>query len=136
MKRGALNVAAAAALVGWGAPSAKAATPVVGPASNTVELRVVNNHAAPVQVYVRDARGKLHRLGRVQHSGFKVLQIPGDLTATGDVQIRIYPDLPPWSPLATDDGVRTRSLELELDDSVSLFVETDLADSRFQVERG
>lgn len=78
MKKGTLHVALAAAIMGLGATSAKAETPAAGPSNNTVELRVINNNASTVRVYVMDASGRLHRLGRVSSSDFKILQIPGE----------------------------------------------------------
>lgn len=136
MKKGTLHVAvAAAALLALGATSAKAESPVVGPTSNTVDIRVVNNHASAVRVYVRDAQGRMHRLGKVANSDFKVLEIPGEITAKGDVEIRVVPDEPVWSLLGGADGIRTNRIELKLGDAVNMFVETDLLSSQVEIAR-
>ncbi len=137
MKKGTLHVAvAAAALLGLGATPAKAEPPVLGPATNTVDLRVVNNNASMVRVYLVDADGKMHRLGRVPQADFRILQIPGDLTAKGSVQIRIFPDEPAWSLVGDSDGIRTRDLTLKLGDAVNMFVEVNLDESQVEIHRG
>ena len=136
MRKGTLMVAVAAALLGLGATSAKADTPVLGPSTNTVELRVVNNHASRVMVYVQDSRGKLHSLGRVASADFEILQIPGEIAAMGDVQIKIFPSEPVWSLLGDDAGVATRGIALRLGDAVNMFVETNLYESQVEIQRG
>jgi hypothetical protein len=136
MMKGTLHVALAAALLGLGATSAKAETPVAGPANNTIDLRVVNNNASMVRVYVVDASGKLHQLGRVSRSDFKILEIPGALIAKGDVQIKVFPDEPVWSLQGGADGIRTRSLSLKLGDAVNLFLETNLDQSVVEIAKG
>ena len=136
MKKGTLHIALAAAIMGLGATSAKAETPVLGPSNNTVELRVVNNNASIVRVYLVDANGKIYRLGRVAQSDFRILQIPGDIAAKGDVQIRIFPEEPVMSLMGESDGIHTRGLDLKLGDAVNLFVETNLNDSQVEINRG
>lgn len=136
MKKGTLHVAVAAAALMLGATSAKAEPPVLGPANNTVDLRVVNNHATTVRVYLVDANGKTYSLGRVAEADFRIMQIPGDVTAKGDVQIRIFPDEPLGSLAGNSDGISTRDLTLKLGDAVNLFVETNLDESQVEVHRG
>ena len=135
MRKGTLVAAVAAALVGLGATSAKAESPVLGPASNTVDLRVVNNHASPITVYVQDAKGRPHYLGRVGSSDFKVLEIPGSITAMGDVKIQVYPWEPYWSLLGEAAGVATNGLPLKLGDAVNVFVETNLVETQVELEK-
>lgn len=136
MKKGTLHIALAMALLGMGAPAAKAETPVVGPANNTVELRVVNNNASTVRVFVRDAEGRFHRLGKVSRSDFRILEIPGDMAAKGDLEIRVVPDEPVWSLAGPADGIHTQGLSLKLGDAVNLFLETDLEDSQVEINKG
>lgn len=135
MRKGTLVAAVAAALVGLGATSARAEPPARGPANNTVDLRVVNNHASPVTVYAKDARGRLHRLGRVSPSDFKILEIPGAITAMGDVRIEVDVWEPAWSLLGGSAGVVTRDLPLKLGDALNVFVETHLLDTWIEFER-
>ena len=137
MKKGTLHVAVAtAALMVLGASSVKAAPPALGPSNNTVELRIVNNHASMVRVYLVDAEGKTYALGRIQQADFKVMEIPGDLTAKGDVEIRVFPDEPVGSLSGDADGIRTDGLTLKLGDAVNMFVETNLNDSQVEIQRG
>ena len=136
MRKGTLHAAVAVALLGLGATSVKAETPAAGPANNTVELRVVNHGTAAVRVYVVDASGKLHGLGRVWTDDFKVLEIPGDIAAKGDVQIRVFPDRPLGSLQGEADGIETRSLSLKLGDAVNLYVESRIDASQVEVAKG
>lgn len=136
MRKGTLVAAVATALLGPGATSVEAAPPALGPSTNTVEVRVVNNHASRVLVYVQDARGRLHSLGRVAPDDFKILQIPGKIAARGEVQIRIFPSEPAWSLMGEGAGVATHHLSLKLGDAVNVFVETDLLDTQVEIEKG
>ena len=130
MRKGTLHVAVAVALLGLGATSAKAETPVAGPANNTVELRVVNNNSAAVRVYIVDANGKLHGLGRVWTNDFKVLEI------SGDVHIRVFPDQPAGSLQGEADGIESGSLSLKLGDAVNLYIESHINESKVEIAKG
>ncbi len=137
MKKGTLHVAVAtAALMVLGASSVKAAPPALGPSNNTVDLRIVNNHASMVRVLLVDAEGKTYPLGRVPQADFRVVQISGDITAKGDVEIRIFPDEPVMSLVGDADGIHTNGLALKLGDAVNMFVETNLEDSQVEIQRG
>jgi hypothetical protein len=136
MRKGTLVVAAAAALLGLSATSAKAEPPVLGPANNTVDLRVVNNHASPVTVYVKDAHGRPHYLGRIASSDFKILEIPGRIAAMGDVKVEVFPWEPVWSLMGEAAGVITNPLPLRIGDAVNIFVETNLLKTQVELERG
>ena len=136
MRKGTLHVAVAAALLGLGATSAKAETPVAGPGNNTVELRVVNNSTTAVRVYVMDANGKLHGLGRVWTDDFRVLEISGDITAKGDVQIRVLPEQPVGSLQGEADGIESGALSLKLGDAVNLYVESRINRSQVEIAKG
>ncbi len=136
MRKGTLVVAAVAALLGLSATSAKAEPPVLGPANNTVDLRVVNHHASPVTVYVQDARGRPHYLGRVASSDFKILEIPGKIAAMGDVKIQVYPSEPAGSLLGESAGVATSKVPLKIGDAVNVYVETSLLQTQVEIEKG
>ncbi len=138
MRKGTLHAAVAVsiALLSLGAISAKAETPAAGPGNNTVELRVVNRGAAAVRVYVVDATGKLHGLGRVWTDDFKVLEISGDIATKGDLQIRVFPDEPVGSLQGEADGIETRLLSLKLGDAMNLYVESHITESQVEVAKG
>ncbi|NJD18030.1 MAG: hypothetical protein FIA95_01910 [Gemmatimonadetes bacterium] len=136
MRKGTLVAAVAAALLGVGATSAMAEPPVRGPANNTVDLRVVNNHPSPVTVYVQDAKGRPHYLGRIGSSDFKVLEIPGAIAAMGDVAIEVFPSEPAWSLLGESAGVKTNKIPLRIGDAVNIFIETSLLSTQVEIEKG
>ncbi len=130
MKTGALRIAVATAILALGATAAKAET---GPANNTLEIRVINNNASVVRVYVQDANGRMRSLGRVGRSDFKIMEVPRQIADMGAFEIKIVPDEPVWSLLGEPDGVRTRPLELKLGDAVNFWVETALTDSHLEI---
>ena len=135
-RKGTLVAAVAAALLGVGATSVKAEPPVRGPANNTVDLRVVNNHPSPVTVYVKDANGRSHYMGRIASDDFKILEIPGAIAAKGDVSIEVFPSEPAWSLLGESAGVKTNTIPLRIGDAVNVFVETSLLNTQVEIEKG
>ena len=132
--KGALRVALATAFLALGATAAKAENP--GPANNTLEIRVINNNASVVQVYVQDANGRMRSLGRVGRSDFKIMEIDKSIADMGAFEIKVFPDEPAWSLLGSPDGVRTQPLDLQLGDAVNFWVETAMADSHLEVIKG
>lgn len=136
MRKGTLVTAMAAALLGLAADSVQAAPPVLGPANNTVDLRVVNKNASPIVVYAKDARGRPHYLGRIGSTDFKILELPGEIAAMGDVRIEIYAREPAWSLLGEGAGVGTQPLPLKLGDALNVFVEANLLRTQVEFEKG
>jgi hypothetical protein len=126
-------MAMATAFLALGASSAKAE--MSGPESNTLEIRLLNNHSSAVRVYVEDTFGRTRSLGWVNRSDFKVLTLPEGITDLGAVQIKIFPDELVWSPTAAPDGIRTMPLNLKAGDVVNFWVETALTDSYLQIVR-
>jgi hypothetical protein len=127
-------VALASAFLALGAATAKAETP--GPADNTLEIRVINNHASVVHVYVEDANGRMRSLGRVGRSDFKIMEVDKSIADMGAFKIKVFPDEPAWSLLGAPDGVRTYPLDLTLGDAVNFWVETAMVDSHLEVIKG
>ena len=136
MRKGTLSVAVAAGMLALGANGVKADTPVLGPANNTLEIRVINNNASPMRVYLQDANGKLHRMGMVASTDFKIVEVPGSVTSLGAVQIKLVPNEPVWSFAGEPEGLRTRDLDLAIGDAVNLWVETNLDDSKVEIIKG
>lgn len=132
MKTGMLRIAMAAALLAASTGVAKAETKP-GPANNTLEIRLINNNASVVRVYVQDANGRMHNLGRVGRSDFKILEIPKTIADMGEFQIKVFPSEPVWSLLGDGTGIRTSGLDLHLGDAVNFFVETDMANSKVEI---
>jgi len=131
MKTGTLRIAVATAILALGTTAAKAET--TGPANNTLEIRVINNNASVVRVYVQDANGRLRSLGRVGRADFKILEIPKRIADMGAFEIKVFPDEPAWSLLGAPAGVRTRPLDLQLGDAVNFWVETDMTASHLEI---
>ena len=97
-------------------------------------VRVTNNYAGYVRVYVVDSDNRGHLLGRVSPSRVKDLQIPAGLVrGTGTVQLRVYP-VPPALGLGVYQyepaAVQTRELSVQSDQVIQLYLERDLTGSR------
>ena len=136
MRKGTLVTAVAAvALMGVGATSAKAAPPVLGPARNTVDVRVVNRNASTINVYVKDVDGQAHYIGRVAPLGFGVLEIPGSITAKGDVKIQFFPTEPARSLFGADAGVVTSAVPLKMGDALNVFLGQNLLNTKVQRDK-
>jgi len=132
-RMGALSVAVAACMAALSAGTAEAAT--AAPAADH-EIRVVNRHATTVRVYVQDADGGLHMLGRVAASDFKVMQLPAQFTSMGKVQIKVFPVMPFDALTMRVDGVQSRGIALDGKDAVNLYVECDLQRSTLEIANG
>jgi len=137
-RTGIFQLAVVTGLVVLGAESAHGVVAVAvrdadGP---THEIRVVNNHASPVRVYVQDAKGRMYSLGRVSRSDFRVLEVSEEIAARGDLRIKVFPSEATGSLMGSDDGIRSRDLTLGAGDAVNVWVETDLTRSMIQVTKG
>jgi len=114
----------------------KSAARTVGPELETdTEIYVVNNHLVDVRVYVEDAEGKLHNLGRIARGTLRNIQVPAEC-AGGDYRIKIYPTAPVWSPVSDEYGVKTNPLNNERDRQVTVWLEADLTQSLVEIDRG
>jgi hypothetical protein len=133
--KGMYRVALMMGLVASSAASVEAAV-IDGTPDATHEIRVVNNYVSPVRVYVQDAQGRLHQLGRVGRGRFKVLKVSNEIAELGDFRLKIYPSEPIGSLVGDDDGIKTRELALEAGEAINLWLETDLTQSMVQVEKG
>lgn len=135
MRKGTLGVAMAACLMAFNAGTAKAETKPEAKSGN--EIRVVNRHATTVRVYVQDANGGRHSLGRVAASDFKVMTVPAEISAMGNVQIKVYPVAPFEAlTLAGVDGIQSRGIALDGKDALNMFVECDLQRSTVEIAKG
>lgn len=132
MMKGTLRILAATAVLALGVNTAEAAkTP-----ADTHEIRVINNHAVSVQVYLEDADGHLHDLGRVDDSEFRVLEIDAAIATLGDFRLKIYPEAPPGSLTDRTTGIRSVDLRLGDGDAVNVHLGRELTRSQIEVTRG
>ena len=127
MMKGTLQLFAAAALIAFGADTAQASEDA------SHELRIVNNSAVAVSVYVQDAAGRMHRLSRVASDRTVTMVVPADIGAAGTFQIKVVPISPAWSPWTSEAGIRTHSLKLPEGAAITMRLENDLQDSQIQI---
>lgn len=113
--QGAAVAVATAALLGLSGQGLTAEAVTDGPvvaSDDTPSLLVVNNHTAAVTVYVIDAMGDAHRLGRLDRSGVGSYELPeGVVDFEGAVEVKILPDAPLpglGTSTASPDGIKTR----------------------------
>ena len=121
-------------LVAWSAVSAEAAE-LRGPGDEVSnEIVVVNDYVGSVRVYVEDSEGSLHHLGRVGRGKVKRFEAPADILERGDFRVRIHPiEQGAWSNRVR---IKTRALNVEDDETVVMFLTTDLAQSVLEVGQG
>ena len=134
--KGMYRVALMMGLVAFSAASAEAAEINGSGDEADHEVRVVNNFQSPVRVYVQDANGRLHLLGRVARGKFKVLEVSSEIAEMGKLRLKIYPNEPVWSLFASSIGIKTRELHLQDGDAITVWLETDLTQSMIEVQRG
>ena len=135
--RSAYRLAVMAGLVAF-SPASLEAADVAGPADppDGGAVRVINNYIAPVKVYVEDADGKVHELGRVRRSHAEVFEISSEIAGLGAYRIKVFPNEPAWAPVTDDFGVRTRDLALADGEVLNFWVEPDLTKSKLEFARG
>ncbi len=121
-------------LVVWSAVSVEAAE-ARGPGDEVSnEIIVVNDYVESVRVYVEDSEGFLHPLGRVGQGKVKQFVAPADIWARGDFRVRIHPiERDPWSKYVR---IKTRALNIEDNETVVMWLKTDLAKSVLEVGQG
>ena len=98
------------------------------------EIVVVNDYVTQVRVYVEDSEGFLHQLGRVGRGKVKRFEAPADILERGDFRVRVHSLAPDrWSNHA---GIKTRALNVEDDETVIMWLRTDLTQSVVEVRKG
>lgn len=133
MGRGTFWVAAvAAAMLAVGAGPA---TALDDDAGGALGVRVINNNASPVEVWVEFGHGRLLRLGRVAPSDVKLLAVPEEAVAAGRLQVKVYTDEPVWSIAGEPFGVRTRTLDPDELEVIQFWVEPNLERSQVELVR-
>jgi len=130
-----MGLATAAAMLAFGAGTVGAEV-IDGPEDSTLQVRIINNHASAVRVYVESADGREHSLGRVLPAEYKALEIPERLTALGDVKIKVFEAAPAWTSVPADSGVRTQALSSDDYSAIQFWVEPDLRRSQVELIRG
>ena len=129
--KGTFRVLAAVGVLAVGVNTAEAAT---SPTKH--EVRVINDHAAPVEVYLEDAQGRLHALGRVDDAEFKVLEVDDEVTALGEFRLKIFPEARMGTLVDASSGIRSVELKLEDGDAVNVWLGNELTRSQIEVTKG
>ena len=127
------RVALMLGLVAFGAVSVEAAE-IDPPSDDGARLvNIVNNFVSPVRVFAQDAEGRLHPLGNVARGQFKTLEVSEQIVDLGAVRIKVYPYEPARGLMSNADAIRTREIDLRADNSVTLWLETDLTASMVEI---
>ena len=118
-------------LVALSAVSVEAAEPRDPGDEASNSIVVVNDYVTPVHVYVEDSEGFLHRLGRVSQGKVKLFEAPADVSELGHFRVRIRP-IDPY-PGSNHLEIKTTVLNVEDDETVVMWLRTDLTQSAVEV---
>jgi hypothetical protein len=112
------------------------AADTVAPPEDVAEpqVYVMNNHRTDVRVYAEDMNGKLHHLGRVARGQLGTFEVSAEV-AQAEFRIKVFPQSPAWSPLDDDFGIKTNPLDANEVETVTMWLEADLARSTVEVGR-
>ncbi len=95
---------------------------------------VMNNYLTDVRIYIEDAEGKLHNMGRLSRGSLTSFAVPEEISR-GEFRVKVYPAALPGSPFAADSGVKTNPLDAGRDYQVRLWLEPDLTASIVEIAR-
>lgn len=129
------RVALMIGLMAMSAPSATAAEIHAPTDEMTTRVLVMNNFRTEVRVYIEDAHGKLHNMGRLRRGSLADFMVPEELSG-GEFRVKVYPAGPPGTPLFQDIGIKTNPLDSSRDRQVRVWVEADLTRSIVEIARG
>lgn len=101
----------------------------------TTQVLVVNNYVTDVRVYIEDAEGRLHHMGRLARGSLTSFDVPDGLTR-GEFRVKVYPAALPGSRFDDNEGVKTNALLTDRDRQVRVWLEADLPSSIVEIERG
>ena len=100
----------------------------------TTQVLVMNNYLTDVRIFIEDAQGKLHNMGRLARGSLADFTVPEDI-ASETFRVKVFPAPMPGSSLAGDDGVKTNELHSPQDQQVRMWLESDLPNSIVEVAR-
>ncbi|MDH3423439.1 MAG: hypothetical protein OEN00_10645, partial [Gemmatimonadota bacterium] len=95
---------------------------------------VMNNYLTDVRVYIEDANGHLHNMGRLARGSLASFPVPDEL-GVGEFRVKIYPAAAAGSLISEDYGVKTSPLVSARDQQVRVWLEADLAESIVEIAR-
>lgn len=95
------------------------------------EIVVVNDYTSAVRVFVQDADGTVHNLGRVVRGEVRQFTAPTEILERGNLRVRIHPVV-----RASWDGhtnIKTRTITVTDDEQVIMWLTADLEESILEV---
>lgn len=99
----------------------------------TNQIFVANHSVTPVRVYLEDAAGERHELGRVDRGDTSMLEASDGLTTGGDFRVVVQPcEYTQFSR----DPVSVKTEKLGGAETVILWLERDLSHSKVEVRQG
>ena len=128
------GVAMLLGLIAMSATSVEAAD-LNGPGDEAGSRIVVVNHSTtPVRVFLQDAEGGLHPLGSVERGEAKTLEAPAEIVDGGEFSVRVQPTYVQHrkDPVT----IKTRELRVDGDETVVLWLERELDQSKVEVRAG
>jgi hypothetical protein len=103
------------------------------PESDEIEIYVVNSHVVPVRVFVEDAEGQLHSLGRIASGEVSPVEVPAEI-AGSEYRLKFVPaPIDVWSPVSDDVALKTRPLSSDEVRLVTVWIEPELERSDVEV---
>ena len=100
-----------------------------------VGVALVPPSVAESSIGSADSTGRRLSLGRVARGELREFEIPEEI-AQESFRIRIVPRPSAWSLLQDDYAVKTNPLDLEIYSQVTLWLESDLRQSKVETTRG
>lgn len=101
----------------------------------TTQILVMNNYLTDVRVYIEDADGRMHHMGRLARGSLASYDVPEGMSE-GEFRVKVYPAAIPGTLFDDDQGVKTNPLHVESDRQVRLWLEADLPSSIVEIARG
>lgn len=103
-----------------------------GPGGDGNQIFVANHSVTPVRIYVEDASGARHELGRVERGHTSRFDASDDIVTRGDYRVVVRPC--EYTQFSRDPvGIKTKALGAAGDQTVILWLERDLSRSKVEV---
>ena len=129
------GAAVVSGLVALSAVSVEAAIPSEPADAMANQIVVVNESTTPVRVYVEDSEGHLYELGNLERGEAKTFETPADVLERGHFRVRVQPRH--YAQRFTDPvSITTRPLTIEKDETVILWLERKLSQSKVELRAG
>jgi hypothetical protein len=99
------------------------------------QIVVVNQSVTPVRVSVEDSNGHRYELGVLNRGETKMFEAPADVLERGDFRIKVHPRQ--YAQRFRDPvSIATNALNVDGDETVILWLEGELSQSKVEVRAG